>query len=47
MAGEIARRNAEINSDVLIPNDPRAKEIHVLGTLAPPATTGMTKANTG
>lgn len=46
LAGEIARRNAEFTEEMITPNDPRRREINILGTLAAPAITGMTSART-
>jgi hypothetical protein len=41
-----ARNMSELTEEMLVPNDPRRKEIHVLGTLSPAATTGSTSART-
>lgn len=40
------RNQSELTEEMLVPNDPRRKEIRVLGTLAPAATTGSTSART-
>lgn len=46
MAAARARNAAELTEEMMIPNDPRRKEIHVLGTLADPARVGTTSART-
>ncbi len=46
LAGATARRNSEVTEEMLVPNDPRRKEIHVLGTLSAPARVGSTSAHT-
>lgn len=46
IAAQTARQNADLTEEMLVPNDPRRKEIHVLGTLADPARVGSTSART-
>lgn len=46
VAAARARNASELTEEMMIPNDPRRKEIHVLGTLADPARVGSTSART-